>query len=1171
MTRLRLKDRLTARLLDWVAKGLAKRGHAALAGQLAHAADAGPSYLHARALWTEDHHDAAAAELAALLANEPDHARAHNLLGAICLEREDHETAAEHFIRARALRPDLPEPHNNLGNVHLARHELQRAAACYRAALACDRDYVEALTNLGSVLNSQGEHGAAERVCRRAVQLAPQFAGAHCNLGNVLLSLGRVGEAVAAYREALRLSPGLVEALINLALALEEPAYLVGTIDYYEKKLALQPDSYLPQVRIAQALQVMDRWDEARERLERALEINPDAAEARFLLGNNHVHAGDTERGMREYRRLLIRQASPAVHSSLIFSLLYRDGVSGETLCAEYRRWAGQLESRRRKTPLRAPPASDRPLRIGYVSRDFARHSVAFFLQPILANHDRSRFVIHCYSTLIRGDAYTERFRLLADRWRDISLASTDEILKQIAEDEIDILVDLSGHTSGNRLAVFAAKPAPIQLTYLGHPATTGLTAIDYRIGDATTDPPGVSEAHYSEKLWRLPGCFLAYRPPDDAPEVAPPPSAARGYVTFGSFNNAAKVNGSVIAAWAEILAAVPNSRLLLKSYAFATRPGRERIETAFAARGVTPDRLELVAWRPESKHHLELYGEIDIALDPFPYNGTTTTCEALWMGVPVVCLAGERHSGRVGASLLAALDLSELLAEDIRSYVRIAVELAGEGETLRALRRDLRQRLSASSLLDHAGFTRKLESAFRAMCTAKVCGTDKTVSTTDTAAAIVELSCGNGVRICLPDSLEVISRYVLEEQGDWFEDEIALVRKLLAPGQTALDIGANVGVYALSMAELLGPAGAVWAYEPAPAVAALLRRSAAANDYGGLTVIERAVCAAVGSARFELAENAELSRILAAGGELETGIEVETTTLDACLAEWGWRSLDFVKIDAEGQEANVVRGGRRLFTELSPLVMAEYRHGSEFNETLPDEFARLGYRPYRLVPGLMLLAPLDGGEARDPFLLNLFFCRDDRARNLAARGLLVVDQDGSEPAPRDYQETLDSHARAQDATLSASRRLGLLSGALSTMESLVCAAPTLARRLSLARLRADYGLREGARREFERIANELRVEDAVVADDDRFLLPLDYFARIECSGERKTWLLAAVSTWLATRSSHSTYFTPDLSLHHLHAVRKTGYRLEETETLIDLILRRRYGNSCIVEGWREL
>ncbi|HUY03854.1 MAG TPA: FkbM family methyltransferase [Rhodocyclaceae bacterium] len=1167
----RLRDRLTARLLQWAAKRLAGGGHAALAGQLAHAADEGPSYLHARALWTEGNHDAAAAELAALLANDAAHAKAHNLLGAICLEREDHETAAERFTQARALRPDLPEPHNNLGNVHLARHELQRAVDCYRAALARDPDYVEALTNLGSVLNSQGEHGEAERVCRRAVELAPRFAGAHCNLGNVLLSLGRVGEAVAAYREALRLAPGLIEALINLSLALEDPAYLVGTLDYYEKKLALQPDSYLPQVRIAQALQVMDRWDEARARLLRALEIKPDAAEARLLLGNSHVHAGDAEAAIDEYRRLLLRQASPAVHSSLIFSLLYRDGVSGESLCTEYRRWGRDLESRRGRVPLRPPQALDRPLRIGYVSRDFARHSVAYFLQPILENHDRSRFAIHCYSTLIRSDAYTERFCLLADRWRDISLASTDEILKQIAEDEIDILVDLSGHTAGNRLAVFAAKPAPIQLTYLGHPATTGLTAIDYRIGDATTDPPGKSDAHYSERLWRLPGCFLAYRPPDDAPEVAPPPGLAKGYVTFGSFNNAVKVNGSVIAAWAEILAAVANSRLLLKSYAFATRPGRERVETAFAARGIAPDRLALVAWRPESKHHLELYGEVDIALDPFPYNGTTTTCEALWMGVPVVCLAGDRHSGRVGASLLAALGLPELLAEDIRSYVRVAVELAGDGERLCALRRDLRQRMSASPLLDHAGFTRKLESAFHAMWTARLSGTDENTSMTDTAAAVVELPFGDGARICLPDSLEVISRYVLEEQGDWFEDEIAFVRRLLVPGQTALDIGANLGVYALSMAEILGPAGAVWAYEPAPAVAALLRRSAAVNGYGGLRVIERAVCASVGTARFELAENAELSRIAAPGAGLEAGIEVETTTLDHSLEEWAWRSLDFVKIDAEGQEAKVVRGGRRLFTERSPLVMAEFKHGSEFNETLPDEFARLGYRPYRLVPGLLLLAPLDGGEAPDPFLLNLFFCQDERARTLAARGLLVIDQDDSEPALRDYQSVLDSHIRAQDATLPASRRLGLLRGALNRMEALLREAPTLARRLSLARLRADYGLREGACREFELIANELRVEDGAELETEPFLPPLEDCAPPGRPCERRAWLIAAVSTWLATRSSHSSYFTPDLSLHHLHAARKTGYRREETERLIDLILRRRYGNGCIVDGWKAL
>lgn len=715
-----IKARGIAWLLRWGGSLLAS--HAALAAQLFRTADSLapadlPPFVYARALWNDRKYADAKLTLIKILAHTPEHAEANNLLGVIFFDEEKMELARQHFMRAIIARPDFASPLNNLGNIHHAYQELDEAARCYRTALERDPDYVESLTNLSVVLNLQGDNATAEAYCRKAIRLTPKLAGAHCNLGNILLSLGRFGEAVAAYREAHRLQPDLPEALVNLALVLEDSSYLIGTIEYYEKQLQRQPGNYLPHLRIGQALHALKRWDDAWLRLRRALELKPGATDTLFVLGVNYFYVGDVCAGIDCLRHALVGGPNARAQAGIIFDSLYLDKFSGYQLRVEYRNWAEQYLIRP-STVLRPRDIvqAERRLSIGYVSRDFTRHSAAYFFEPILKNHDRYRVKVFCYSTLIKGDDFTDRFRMLADVWRDISTMSEKEVVKQVSEDNIDILVDLSGHTAGNRLDVFACKPAPIQVTYLGHPTTTGLAAIDYRFGDTVTDPAELTTDHYVEQLWQLPSCFLTYQPPNDSPPVAELPLYTKGHVTFGSFNNVAKINDHVIAVWAEILTSIPSSRLLLKSHVFTSSRGRARIVDGFSRHSVDQTRIELVDWRVDVQNHLELYGEVDIALDTFPYNGTTTSCEALWMGVPVICLEGDRHSARVGASLLTVLGLGDLLAKNSAEYVSIAVGLAGDPARQRALRESMRNRMRASTLLDHSGFTRRLEQAYREM-----------------------------------------------------------------------------------------------------------------------------------------------------------------------------------------------------------------------------------------------------------------------------------------------------------------------------------------------------------------------------------------------------------------------------------------------------------------------
>ena len=357
-----------------------------------------------------------------------------------------------------------------------------------------------------------------------------------------------------------------------------------------------------------------------------------------------------------------------------------------------------------------------RRLKIGYLSPDFRQHSVAYFIEPLLKAHDRQAVEVFCYAEVMRPDTVTAHLQGLADHWLMTVGLSDDELAERIGTDGIDILVDLAGHTANNRLRVFARKPAPVQVTWLGYPNTTGLEAIDYRLVDAMTDPAGEADAWASETLVRLEGGFHCYSGLKGAPEPGVPPCLSAGTVTFGSFNNPAKVSAATFDAWAKLLCRLPQARLLLKGKPFADAGTRALFLARLGKRGVAAERVELMAWLPDAAAHLAVYHRVDIALDPFPYNGTTTTCEALWMGVPVVTLRGDRHAGRVGASLLSQIGLPDLIANSVEEYVEIAVALASDPARLMDLRRSLRARIAASPLCDGRAFARKIEAAFRTM-----------------------------------------------------------------------------------------------------------------------------------------------------------------------------------------------------------------------------------------------------------------------------------------------------------------------------------------------------------------------------------------------------------------------------------------------------------------------
>jgi len=570
---------------------------------------------------------------------------------------------------------------------------------------------------LGVLAGKQRRFRDAADSFRKALVIRPAHAGTHYNLGVALRDCGDFQSAIEHFREAIRLQPGYLDACDSLAHACMALGRLDEAAAAFRDALCIFPSKAELHSNLGSVFQAQGLLEEAVQCYREALRLNPALAVTYDSLGSALSSQGKFSEALACYQESLRRYPSNArARSNLLLTLNYIADKDRQSVFEAHQAWD---KAHGRVHPPRALFANsrdpDRVLRIGYVSPDFRTHSVAYYVEPLLAAHDKSLVETVCYSGVPNPDETTRRLRGLADRWRDISKVGDDEMAAMVREDGIDILVDLAGHTSCNRLPVFARKPAPVQVTWLGYPNTTGLSTIDYRLTDAIADPDGQGAFH-SEKLVRLPGCFLCYQPLADAPPVAPLPAAVSGHITFGSFNNLAKISPGVVELWSELLKALPAARLVIKNPSLTDTPTRQRYYELFAQQGLAEGRIELLGHTASREEHLALYGRVDIGLDTFPYNGTTTTCEALWMGVPVIALAGHSHAGRVGMSLLTAAGLQEWIANTPEQYIEIAQALAADADKLAQLRAGLRQQLAASLLCDGSAFAARVEAAYRKM-----------------------------------------------------------------------------------------------------------------------------------------------------------------------------------------------------------------------------------------------------------------------------------------------------------------------------------------------------------------------------------------------------------------------------------------------------------------------
>ncbi|MCP4326956.1 MAG: tetratricopeptide repeat protein [Alphaproteobacteria bacterium] len=660
-----------------------------------------------------------------LFRDHPNNVTVLYLLGVVARAENRPEEALHPLERALAI-----EPRNTnawlmyAGCLSAAGRSEQAVAAC-EAAVGVDPEDAGVCRQAADIFLQNSAKTAALRCYQGALDGEPDAPFLEARTGRLLAETGAVADGLARAEKAAARAPAAPDVQADYARAL----IVSGRFDDAERVLdrarAAAPDDRDLLHIHAKTLRQLQRLDEAERTLRKLVAIDPRDAAAYRGLGMVELNRGNIALAIDAFGRAATLQPRDSVaESNANMALLYDDRATPRDVADAHRAWARRHADRYAAAapPFANPPDPDRRLKVGLVSADLRTHSVTYFLEPLLEAHDGAAIEITCFDSGTGGDETTRRLQALADGWHNIAGAADAEIVELIRGLGIDVLVDLSGRTVGNRALVFAARAAPVQIAYLGYPATTGLTTMDYRLTDAVADPPGATEAWHSETLLRLEPCFLCYRPRADAPPIAPPAMAAAGSPTFGSFNNTMKLSETTIALWSAVLGAVPAARLVVK-FGFLKAPEvRRSLIARFADHGIDAERLDLRAGGDEPRTHLAAYGDIDIALDPTPYNGTTTTCEALWMGVPVLTVAGAAHVSRVGASILTAAGLPELVCRDGPDLARRAAELAAAPERLAELRRTMRERLDRSPLTAGPGFARRFEgavrTAWRAWCT---------------------------------------------------------------------------------------------------------------------------------------------------------------------------------------------------------------------------------------------------------------------------------------------------------------------------------------------------------------------------------------------------------------------------------------------------------------------
>lgn len=646
---------------------------------------------------------------------EPRLAEPHVKLGALFADKGELKAAEESYRVALHLRPDSAAAHAGLGIVLKRLDRCGEAESSCREAIRLKPEYAEAHCNLGVVLEGLGQLGEAADCYLKAIQLNPLLAAAHNNLGNALCSLGQLERAETSYREAIRVASDYAEAYCNLGVVLSKRGKLKEAEASFKGAVRLRRDMPQAHLNLGTVLSHLGQLNSAEAEYREAIQLKLDNAKAHSNLGAALMKLGrfeEAEESLREAIRLNPKYYN--AHSNLLFGLNYIDSLPVQKMLEEASRYGEIVSADAHPKFTSWLTVSDGPLRIGFVSGDLRNHPVGFFVEGLLKHLDRRLFELYAFSNDRKKDELTERIQPYFKDWILILGMSDLEVANVIHQRGINVLIDLSGHSGQNRLPVFAYKPAPVQVSWLGYFASTGLPEIDYFIGDPHVCPEEEAQ-HFTEKLWRLPESWFCLEPPLSAPPVAPLPAMKNGFITFGCFGNMSKIGPRVERLWSELLRRVPSARLFLKSNQFSDSQVVKEVEARFVENGVERERLILEAPSRRDEYYAA-YSRVDIILDTFPYPGGTTSVDALWMGVPILTLKGDRFLSRLGESIARNAEMPDWIAEDESDYLQKAAFFASDLGRLETMRGGLRERLREGPLFNTKRFAENFGAALLEM-----------------------------------------------------------------------------------------------------------------------------------------------------------------------------------------------------------------------------------------------------------------------------------------------------------------------------------------------------------------------------------------------------------------------------------------------------------------------
>ncbi|CAL9750138.1 unnamed protein product [Musa acuminata subsp. burmannicoides] len=656
------------------------------------------------------------------------YAPAYYNLGVVYSEMMQYDLALGCYEKAVVERPLYAEAYCNMGVIYKNRGDLEAAIACYERCLTVSPNFeiaknnmAIALTDLGTKVKLEGDINQGVAYYKKALYYNWHYADAMYNLGVAYGEMLKFDMAIVFYELALHFNPHCAEACNNLGVIYKDRDNLDKAVECYQMALSIKPNFSQSLNNLGVVFTVQGKMDAAASMIEKAIIANPTYAEAYNNLGVLYRDVGNISLAIEAYERCLqIDPDSRNAGQNRLLAMNYIDEGLDDRLFEAHREWGRRfMNLYPQYTSWDNPKDMERPLVVGYVSPDYFTHSVSYFIEAPLSHHNYANYKVVVYSAVVKADAKTLKFK---DRvlkkgglWRDIYGVDERKVASMVRDDKIDILVELTGHTANNKLGMMACRPAPVQVTWIGYPNTTGLPTIDYRMTDGLVDPPNTRQKNV-EELVRLPECFLCYTPSPEAGPVSPTPALSNGFITFGSFNNLAKITPNVLRVWATILCAVPNSRLVVKCKPFCCDSVRQRFLSTLEQMGLESLRVDLLPLILFNHDHMQAYSLMDISLDTFPYAGTTTTCESLYMGVPCVTMAGSVHAHNVGVSLLTKVGLGRLVAKTEEEYVKLALQLASDVSALGELRMTLRELMSKSPVCDGAKFTQGLESTYRNM-----------------------------------------------------------------------------------------------------------------------------------------------------------------------------------------------------------------------------------------------------------------------------------------------------------------------------------------------------------------------------------------------------------------------------------------------------------------------